>query len=87
MKRNTVKRLSLVLSAMMLLTLLAACGGEKAGAGTADADKSNTLVYGAEFMDEQFNPILDTSTCGTMLFRGLMTTDENCQTQCDIATD
>lgn len=87
MKRNTVKRLSLALSAMLLLTMLSACGGGKAGAGTADADKSNTLVYGAEFMDEQFNPIMDTSTCGTMLFRGLMTTDENCQTQCDIATD
>lgn len=93
--KNWRKITAILLSGAMSLGILAGCG---TGGGTSSAaqsgaeagetlDKSDTLVYGAEFMDDQFNPILDTPNVGNMLFRGLMTTDENCKSQCDIATD
>lgn len=50
-------------------------------------NREDTLIYGAEFMDENFNPLLGSLYSGSMLYRGLMTTDENCKLQCDIATD
>lgn len=50
-------------------------------------DKSDTLIYGAEFMDDTLNPMLDSQDCGPMLYRGLMRTDEDCNPQCDLATD
>ncbi|MDY3997886.1 MAG: ABC transporter substrate-binding protein [Blautia sp.] len=48
--------------------------------------RENTMIYGAEFMVEQFNPILSSDYCNEMVFRGLMKTDVNCQPQCDIAS-
>ena len=86
-----------LLSGAMTLGLLTGCGGAPAassGSGAASApaaaegmDKSDTLIYGAEFMDDTLNPMLDSQYCGPMLYRGLMRTDENCKPQCDLATD
>ena len=86
-----------LLSGAMTLGLLTGCGGApsaSSGSGAASApaaaegmDKSDTLIYGAEFMDDTLNPMLDSQDCGPMLYRGLMRTDEDCNPQCDLATD
>jgi len=93
---KTKKLISLVLCSATLLALLAGCGGgevskkpsndEDSKANEISLDRDNTLIYGAESMDSQFNPVLGSMHFGDLLFRGLMTTDENCQPQCDIAT-
>lgn len=77
-----------LLSGAMTLGLLTGCGGApsaSSGSGAASApaaaegmDKSDTLIYGAEFMDDTLNPMLDSQDCGPMLYRGLMRTDEDC---------
>ena len=92
------KVICLSLSAMMLAAAISGCGakettdavqnettGEAAPAGEMSRD--NTMIYGAEFMVEKFNPILGSEYCDAMIFRGLMKTDVDCQPQCDIATD
>ena len=92
------KVICLSLSAMMLAAAISGCGakettdavqsettGEATPAGEMSRD--NTMIYGAEFMVEKFNPILGSEYCDAMIFRGLMKTDVNCQPQCDIATD
>lgn len=92
------KRLiAILLSGTMTLGLLASCGSGAGSTGSGAAasaqgqaspvlEKRDTLVYGAEFMDDQFNPMLGTLYSGSMLFRGLMTTDENGKIKCDLAT-
>lgn len=89
---------AVLLCGAMTLSLLTGCGGgenvassasgsaQKAQTGEA-LNREDTLIYGAEFMDENFNPLLGSLYSGSMLYRGLMTTDENCKLQCDIATD
>lgn len=89
---------AVLLCGAMTLSLLTGCGGgenvassasgsaQKAQTGEA-LNREDTLIYGAEFMDENFNPLLGSLYSGSMLYRGLMTTDENCKPQCDIATD
>ena len=92
------KVICLSLSAMMLVAAISGCGakettdavqnettGETAPVGEMSRD--NTMIYGAEFMVEKFNPILGSEYCDAMIFRGLMKTDADCQPQCDIATD
>lgn len=93
------RTLAALLCGTMTLSLLTGCGGGDKAAGSTSAqangsaaaaetlDKRDTLIYGAEFMDDTLNPLLDSQYCGSMLFRGLMRTDENCKPQCDIATD
>lgn len=76
----------------MLACIMAAAivAGTLTGAVTVSAGemtRENTLVYGAEFEDTQFNPILSSVYSGNMMFRGLMKTDENCNTQNDIASN
>ena len=95
------KAVCLSLSVMMLAAAASGCGAKET-AGTTDAVKNeatgeavstgemtreNTMIYGAEFMVEKFNPILGSEYCDAMIFRGLMKTDVDCQPQCDIATD
>ncbi len=84
---------AVLLSGVMTLGILTGCGGENGTSSTVQGqtsaeslDQKDTLVYGAEFMDDQFNPMLGSLYFGSMLFRGLMTTDENCKPKCDIAT-
>ena len=89
--------ISMFTAALLGASLLAGCssaGNAQSGSGAASApaaaegmDKSDTLIYGAEFMDDTLNPMLDSQDCGPMLYRGLMRTDEDCNPQCDLATD
>ncbi len=94
------KRLvSLLLCTVLLLTVLCACAGKTqpqengseaepdTQADEVSFDRSNTFIYGAEFMDDQYNPIFESTYFGSMLFRGLMTTDENCVPQCELASE
>ena len=95
------RTVGLFLSAVMLAAAVSGCGAKET-AGTTDAvasettgkaaptgemSRDNTMIYGAEFMVEKFNPILGSEYCDAMIFRGLMKTDVDCQPQCDIATD
>ena len=95
------RTVGLFLSAVMLAAAVSGCGAKET-AGTTDAvasettgkaaptgemSRDNTMIYGAEFMVEKFNPILESEYCDAMIFRGLMKTDVDCQPQCDIATD
>ena len=71
-----------LLSGAMTLGLLTGCGGApsaSSGSGAASApaaaegmDKSDTLIYGAEFMDDTLNPMLDSQDCGPMLYLSLI---------------
>ena len=95
------KAFCLTLSAVILAASVSGCGAKESdtAAGTTQSgtvetnvttgemSRDNTLLYGAEFMVDQFNPVLSTGYCDAMIFRGLMKTDVNCQPQCDIATD
>lgn len=78
------KLLSLLVISCFMTGLLAGCGGAK------QAEKpvvKNQLIYGAEFEYEKINPVLSTTNCDDMLFRGLMRFDENNIPQKDIAED
>ena len=95
------KVICLSLSAMMLAAAISGCGAKEttdtkdtvqseatgAEAPAGEMSRDNTMIYGAEFMVEKFNPILGSEYCDAMIFRGLMKTDVDCQPQCDIATD
>lgn len=97
--KKSKRTLSLLLCTVFLLSALCACAKkpltqENAPDGAATVttngtslDKSNTFIYGAEFMDDQYNPVLEALTFESMLFRGLMSTDENCKPRCEVASD
>lgn len=97
MKKMWKRAAAVLLCGAMTLGLLTSCGGGETAANSASSaqaaqtseglDKKDTLIYGAEFMDDTLNPMLDSQYCGSMLYRGLMKTDENCKPQYDIATD
>ena len=82
------RTVGLFLSAIMLAAAVSGCGAKET-AGTTDAvtsettgeaapagemSRDNTMIYGAEFMVEKFNPILGSEYCDAMIFRGLMKT-------------
>lgn len=96
--KKVKKQLSLVICAALMLTMLVGCGNSSSTDKVQEAEKvsstkeismskENTLIYGSEFEDTQFNPVLGKLFCTDMLYRGLIKTDENCETQYDIATD
>ena len=85
------KVICLSLSAMMLAAAISGCGAKETtdtadavqseatgtAAPTGEMSRDNTMIYGAEFMVDQFNPVLSTGYCDAMIFRGLMKTDVN----------
>jgi len=93
--RKAKKWISLALSSVLLLAIMAGCGGGQSAttssaestAAKTSMDRNDTLIYGEEFEDTQFNPVLGTLYCGSMLYRGLMKEDKNDKPQCDIATN
>ena len=87
-------KISRILAIIMVCSMifgLTACGNKKSDSKSKDfgLDRKNTLIYGAEFEDEQVNPILSDEhlQCSTLLYRGLMKTNEKCEAEKDIASD
>lgn len=65
---------------------LTGCGKKtEQTSGSKDKKSEKTLVYGAEFEDDNLNPILSTANASNLIFRGLMKFDENNESKPDIA--
>ena len=90
-KHSTISRILSIIMVISMVFAMTACGDKKADSKSEDfgLDRENSLIYGAEFEDEQVNPMLSDEhlQCSALLYRGLMKTDKDCKPEKDIATD